>query len=51
MAESKFDTSMDIIKAIREALNSMPNTKVDSEHFVNTYDMCSEIGKFLKDWK
>jgi len=51
MQHSKFDTSMDLIKAILIALNSVPNTKVDSQHFVNTYEMCSEISKFLKDWE
>ena len=47
--ESKFVSSERLLKEILTALNSLPNKKVESVWFKNTYEICSEIIKFIRD--
>lgn len=48
MKASKFTTANRMLKEILECLNQLSNKKVKNVWFKDTYEICSEINKFLK---
>ena len=49
LSKSKFVSSERLLKEILTALNSLPNKKVESVWFKNTYEIATEIGRFLNN--
>lgn len=45
----KFDTKDGLLEEILYCLNQVPNTKVKSNWFKNTYEICSEIQKHINN--
>lgn len=43
----KIDTPLGLLEEILHCLNQIPNTKVKSFWFNNTYEICSEIKKHI----
>lgn len=41
----KIDTTEGLLEEILFILNQIPNTKIQSYWFKNTYELCSEISK------
>lgn len=46
--EFKIDTLEGLLEEILFCLNQLPNTKIKSYWFKDTYELCSEITKQLK---
>jgi hypothetical protein len=43
----KFDNIEALLEEVLYCLNQLPNTKVKSNWFEDTYDICSEINKYI----
>lgn len=45
--QRKFDDKKALLEEIVYCLNQIPNIKVRSRWFKNTYEICSEINKYI----
>lgn len=48
MKEKQFSKKRKLLAEILYCLNQLPNQKVNSGYFKNTYDICTEINRHLK---